>query len=246
MANLKYAIDIEELSKKKGSPNMVRCNNCGAELPDDAAFCENCGARITPITAPSPPPAPPSPPAAQPSYPPPPPPPSEKEGPPMKMVAIGAGIIVLLLVAVVFMASNATSGLKITFQSGQLVTNWVTGDLTVSVTLKIEGAGIFGVDITSNYMTLRLKSGGMDATFFSGYAPRLVTSVPGGGITVTETFIVDYTSWWFSTSKAVVWANALWSGFSMSLDLSGTLETKCLFFTGSSTVSTGWHTIVYS
>ncbi len=221
---------------------MVKCSNCGAELPADAAFCENCGAKAPSMPAAAPPPP-------SPAYPTPPPaaaPPVEKKGPPMKMIAIGAAVVIIILGAVLFMASSATSGLKLTFQSGQLITNWNTGDLTVSVTLKIENPSMFGVDVTSNYLELRLKSAGVEAKFFGGYVTEMVMSVSSGGSTTTITFNIPFNTWGNSVSMSTVWLNSVWSGFSLSLSLSGRLDTKCLLFSGTSTVATGWHDIIYS
>lgn len=228
---------------------MVKCTNCGAELPSDASFCENCGARVTPTAAAAPPPpaaaAPPPPPTTAPSaYPTPPPPAEEKKGPPMKMIAIGGVVVVIVLAAVLFMASSATSGLEMTYQTGR-VTYASSGDMVISLNVDVENPSIFGVEVTSNRLVVRLKSAGMDATFFSGYVSGMTRTMSSGTNSITITVTVPMITWYYSSTMYTVLVYSYVYGYPMDASVSGTLTTKCLLFTGESTVSTGWSSIVY-
>ena len=88
------------------------CPNCGKQLPDDSTFCEHCGTKIEaeqPKAAPSAPaqsPVQPSVQAPVPSQPAQPSPLTEFVKKNKKMVGIGAGVLVLLIAVVAFIATR--------------------------------------------------------------------------------------------------------------------------------------------
>lgn len=88
------------------------CPNCGKQLPDDSTFCEHCGVKIEPEqpgAAPSAPVQNPVQPSAQapvPSGPVQPSPLTEFVKKNKKILGIGAGVLVLLIAVVVFIATR--------------------------------------------------------------------------------------------------------------------------------------------
>jgi len=220
---------------------MAKCSNCGAEVPVDATFCESCGAKVALAAA-----APPPPPSA---YPTPPPaaaaPPAEKAGPPMKIIAIAVVVIVIVLGGVLVLASSATSGLNMSLQSGTVTTNYSlgVGDITITMTLIIENPGFMSVEIVNNYISIKCRSSGRDATFYSGYVSDLRGTYSG---TTTKTVVVKLSAgtWQGDSSIVNVWLFGCWAERPMEMSIDGTLDTKCLFMTGTSTVSVGWTSVM--
>ena len=216
---------------------MVKCSNCGAEVPVDASFCEACGAKITPAAAPPPPPS---------AYPTPPPaaaPPAEKAGPPMKIIAIAVIVIVIVLGGVLFLASSATSGLKLELQSGIVTTSYpLPGDLTMTLTLIIENPGFMGVEIVGNHLRIKCRSSGDEAVFWSGYVPEL-RGTYSGTTTKTITIKLPWGTWANDASIVNVWWDGCFFERPMQMSIEGTLDTKCLFMTGTSTVTVLWKSV---
>ena len=219
---------------------MVKCSNCGAEVPVDASFCEACGVKITPAAAPPPPPS---------AYPTPPPaaaPPAEKAGPPMKIIAIAVVVIVIVLGGVLFLASSATSGLTMSLQSGTVNTDYslgVFGDITITMTLVIENPGFMSVEVTGSSISIKCRSSGREATFYSGALPGLRGTYSS---TTTKTVVVKLSagSWQGSSSIIDVWWYGCFLERPMQMSIEGTLDTKCLFMTGTSTVNVGWTSVM--
>lgn len=217
---------------------MVKCSNCGAEVPVDATFCESCGVKITSAAAPPPPPS---------AYPTPPPaaaaPLAEKAGPPMKLIAIAVVVIVIVLGGVLVMASSATSGLKMSLQSGSVVTTYpLPGDITITVSLTIENPGFLSVEVTNNYITINCRSSGRQATFYSGYVPEL-RGTYSGTTTKTVTILIPWGTWAYDASISNVWWWGCLQEAPMQMSIQGTLDTKCLFMTGTSTISVDWTSV---
>lgn len=226
---------------------MVKCTNCGAEIPEDASFCENCGTKVTPAAAPPPPPAaapPPPPTVTPPAYPPPPPPTTEKKGPPMKMIAIAAVVIVVVLGGVLFMASSATTGLKMSLTSGSVITDYSMGigDITITLSLIIENPGFFSVEVVDDYLTITCRSSGRQATFFSGYVPD-IRGTYSGTTSKTVTINLPFGTWANDASIIAVWSWGCWAEAPMQMQIGGTLDTKCLFLTGTSNISVDWTSV---
>jgi hypothetical protein len=223
---------------------MVKCTNCGAEIPTDASFCENCGAKVTPAVAtPPPPPAavPPPPPAAtQVTYPPPPPTTPEKKGPPMKTIGIVVAVIIVVLGGVLFMANSATRGLSVSLQSGSVITTYpLPGDITITLSLNIENPGFMSVEVVNNYLTIRCRSSGRQATFYSGYVSELRGTYSGSTLK-TVTITLPWGTWANDASIVAVWVWGCWNEAPMQMEIEGTLDTRSLFLTGTSTVSVDW------
>ena len=88
------------------------CPNCGKQLPDDSTFCEHCGAKIEPeqpqgvSSAPAQSPVQPSVQTPVPSQPAQPSPLTEFVKKNKKMVGLGAGVLVLLIAVVAFIATR--------------------------------------------------------------------------------------------------------------------------------------------
>ena len=218
---------------------MAKCSNCGAEVPVDATFCESCGAKVALAAA-----APPSPPSAYPS---PPPaaaaPPAEKAGPPMKIIAIAVVVIVIVLGGVLFLASSATSGLELSLQSGNLTTDYGLYSLTITLTLNIDNPSFLPVEVTNDYINIKLRAAGREDSFFTGSIYGLRGSYSGSTMK-TVIITIPLSEWYTSSNKYWIWHYGAWTNIStMELSMEGTLDTKCLFMTGTTTVNIPYKTI---
>jgi len=218
---------------------LVKCSNCGAENPADAVFCEKCGARVTPMAATT---SPPPPPAAPPAYPPAGPPAVGKQGPPMKLIAIAVAVIVIVLGGLLVVAGSATSGLKLSLQSGNVRTDYGLGSLTITMTLSIDNPSFLSVDVTNNYITIKFRGAGREAIFFSGLIHDLDGSYSGSTMKTIE-IIIPFSEWYTTTDKFYIWYYAIYYGYTLELSIQGTLDTKCLFATGTTTVNVPYRTV---
>lgn len=212
---------------------MAKCSNCGAENLADAVFCEKCGARVTPMAETT---SPPPPPAAPPAYPPAGPPAVGKQGPPMKLIGIAVAVIVVILGGMLVVAGSATSGLKLSIQAGNVTTDYNFYSLTITLTLSIDNPSFLPVEVTNNYLDIKLRAAGREASFFIGMIHDLDGSYSGSTMKTIK-ILIPVNEWYTTTDKYLIWAYGIYYNYPLELSIQGTLDTKCLFATGTTTVN---------